>query len=892
MAILTLVLGLLAGICIATGLIFLFTSLRRLGRNWVELFFSLFAFSYAGANLTSIMEYKSTTLEGFMRIEDWTALFTVLTLIFLMWFVSAYTKTQPRIFMIVLTLVLGVVVSVAILNPKSIHNEIFGIVSTTLPWGETITQLDASESIWELIFFFCQLTIIGFLIFASVKQFRRGEVQDAIMLGIGLLFLVLALTFDMIFIDSGVLNFIYLGDYGFIPLLIVMAIQLSNDVIRTEEELASYRHNLEQMVNDQTQELRTASVMLERTERRVRALLDAPPDSAMLLTVDGNVLATNRFSASRLGLTVEDAIGKDVFDLFNPEIAAVRKNYQKEVVRLKQPKHWEDQRAGRFYDNHMYPILDEHEEVESVAVFAADITERKQAELALQESEAKYRYLVEKINEVIYALDSEGVVTYVSPAIEAMIGYSSKDVIGQHFSHFIPADTSGLVQGAIQSAMAGQSSTPTEYRIRTKSSGRRWVRISSQSIERAGQLVGVQGVITDISELKKTEGELQKNVSGLNRLIQIIENISLQPDITIALQQASEQIVDLFQARYMHIIYTSAKELELYIMSGFDAKIGPIEPNPIEYRLDQLPLTQQVIRQKEALISNDLDSLMVESKVRTFLTASQVTSIMLAPLMIKGNVIGVVTISRDKTKHMFDQLDLSLLEAITNYIAAAIENARLVYANIESAATEERNRLAHDLHDAVTQTIYSASLIAEVLPQVWDRNPDEGKRNLIKLRALVRGALAEMRTMLFELRPSALESAGIESLLGQLGDALHGRTRIQVQVECEDIPDLPAPVKVAIYRIAQEAVNNIIKHASATQTCIELKKQSGGILLRVWDDGFGFNPQNTLRGGLGLQIMQERADRIGGYLEIDSHAGQGTEVSVLWQDATQNESGA
>ena len=139
-------------------------------------------------------------------------------------------------------------------------------------------------------------------------------------------------------------------------------------------------------------------------------------------------------------------------------------------------------------------------------------------------------------------------------------------------------------------------------------------------------------------------------------------------------------------------------------------------------------------------------------------------------------------------------------------IAGAIENARLFEQAQEAGANEERDRLARDLHDAVTQTIYSATLIGEALPSVWERDPEEGQRNLLKLRQLVRGALAEMRTLLFELRPASLEHADLANLLRQLGDALTGRTRIPVEVIVDGEGDVPAEVKITIYRIAQEAV--------------------------------------------------------------------------------------
>ena len=199
-----------------------------------------------------------------------------------------------------------------------------------------------------------------------------------------------------------------------------------------------------------------------------------------------------------------------------------------------------------------------------------------------------------------------------------------------------------------------------------------------------------------------------------------------------------------------------------------------------------------------------------------------------------------------------------------------------------AAATQERTRLARDLHDAVTQTIYSASLIAEVLPSVWDRNPDEGKRNLVKLRQLVRGALAEMRTLLFELRPASLEAAELSTLLRHLGDALTGRTRIPVEFKLSENNPPPVDVKITIYRIAQEAFNNIAKHSEATRVSVELNVDDRNLDLVVSDNGRGFDPTMVAEDRLGIQIMSERAREIDARLQIESSKGNGTQVSATW----------
>ena len=230
------------------------------------------------------------------------------------------------------------------------------------------------------------------------------------------------------------------------------------------------------------------------------------------------------------------------------------------------------------------------------------------------------------------------------------------------------------------------------------------------------------------------------------------------------------------------------------------------------------------------------------------------------------------------------------LEQLVAERTAKLETAQeqLLVQTQEKAVMSERNRIARDLHDAVTQTIYSASLIAEVLPKIWERNPAEGQRNLVKLRQLVRGALAEMRTLLFELRPDSLEAADLSTLLSHLGDALTGRTRIPVSYQNVEDASPPTEVKVAIYRIAQEAFNNIAKHSEATQVNVELLSKVDQVTLSIQDNGRGFTPTELAEDKLGHQIMSERAREIDAKFDLNSSPGKGTLVSITWPDNKYN----
>ncbi len=208
----------------------------------------------------------------------------------------------------------------------------------------------------------------------------------------------------------------------------------------------------------------------------------------------------------------------------------------------------------------------------------------------------------------------------------------------------------------------------------------------------------------------------------------------------------------------------------------------------------------------------------------------------------------------------------------------------------QDAIVGERSRLARDLHDAVTQTLFSTSMIAEVLPDLWEINQDEGRRRLEELRQLTRGALAEMRTLLLELRPTALVQIPLHELLRQLCESLIGRARLPIEFSYQGDLDVPSEVKITIYRIAQEALNNIVKHAKATRVKVSLD-QSVGVQLDITDDGCGFDLSVVPADHLGLKIMCERAEAIQAECEINSTPGEGTRIWVFWKNTEKNNHG-
>jgi signal transduction histidine kinase len=258
-------------------------------------------------------------------------------------------------------------------------------------------------------------------------------------------------------------------------------------------------------------------------------------------------------------------------------------------------------------------------------------------------------------------------------------------------------------------------------------------------------------------------------------------------------------------------------------------------------------------------------------------TFTYVCSWMAVPLRLRDQVSGMLVIT-SKEEEAFTQHHATLALAIANQAAIAIENARLYAQAQELAAVEERQKLARELHDSVSQALYGIALGLHTASIQVERDPLKLPASLTDLLSLAEAALAEMRALIFELRPESLESEGLVVALAKQGAALQARHEMSVQTELCQEPALPLPAKQALYRIAQEALHNTVKHARASKVDLNLIQTAAAIILEIRDDGVGFDPQGSFPGHLGLRSMQEWVRELGGLLEIESAPGQGTYV--------------
>jgi PAS domain S-box-containing protein len=282
---------------------------------------------------------------------------------------------------------------------------------------------------------------------------------------------------------------------------------------------------------------------------------------------------------------------------------------------------------------------------------------------------------------------------------------------------------------------------------------------------------------------------------------------------------------------------------------------------------------------------------------------------MWVPMAIEGRLIGGLGVAHAR-RNYFTAHHAALALSMADQVAIAMVNAELYEHARTLAALQERQRLAQNLHDAVNQSLFSAGLIAEVLPRLWDRDPVEARQSLEDLRRLTRGALAEMRELLAELRPSVLTDSSLGDLLRQLANAFTGRTNVPASVTIAGEHVLSAGIQVALYRICQEALNNIAKHAGAGRVEIVLQYDTGAaevspsfphagspheivvssVEMRIRDDGHGFEPaRSSTTGHFGLGMMREHAEAVGAGLTVTSRPGHGTEIAVRWQAIPEQE---
>jgi signal transduction histidine kinase len=319
--------------------------------------------------------------------------------------------------------------------------------------------------------------------------------------------------------------------------------------------------------------------------------------------------------------------------------------------------------------------------------------------------------------------------------------------------------------------------------------------------------------------------------------------------------------------------------------SGFDQFIHAGMSDALVERLGPLPRTHGMLG---AMLADPspfrTDDVTKDSRFRGWWPDAhpRMRSFLGVPIVARGDIIGAFYLTDKEGAEGFDESDERLIEVLAAHAAIAIENARLFEASRELSVIEERNRIARDLHDAMTQNLFSLSLTAEAAAKLVQTDPTRAEAEIRRIRELARETQLELRSLIFELRPAQLDKDGLVSTIHKHLGVLARAHGMKDELRASGEARLGSAVELGLYRIVQEALNNVVRHAHAQSVEVDLDFGDDHVTVDVRDDGVGFDPSaRAIRERrLGLTSMRERAEELGGSITIDSSPGAGTTVRV------------
>jgi two-component system nitrate/nitrite sensor histidine kinase NarX len=673
---------------------------------------------------------------------------------------------------------------------------------------------------------------------------------------------------------------------------------LSHQVqITSRDEIGVLAAAFNQMVVN----LRDLIGQVRESEDRYRRLVELSFDAIIIYNSEGKLVYVNPPGVILLGApSAAELIGQPILGFTHPDSLEVMQRRVQQLRAGKGAPLTEEKLIrldGASIEVEVAAVPITYQGQPAVQTVIRDITERKRA----QEVKAQLAAIVESSNDAIIGKTLDGMIVNWNRGAQDLYGYSAEEAKGQSIAILVPPERSNELSGILERLKQGERIEQFETVRLRKDCRQIDVAVTISPIKDANdKIIGASTIAQDITERKARAAALEQRVEERTRefatLLEVAHNLASTLEMERLLGLILDQlkiVVDCFGATIYKV------EGETLIALAHRGPIPQQEVSELRFRVRQAGAFQQVILQQTPVIIPDiwddtpLADLFRESVSEGLeITFAYVRSWLGVPLTIKEQVIGMLGLHHDKPNY-YTSWHAKLAIAFANQAAIAIENARLYEQAQELAAIQERQRLAHDLHDAVSQSLFSASLSAEVLPRLWERHPEQGRLCLTELHRLTRSALAEMRTLLLELRPAALVETPLRDLLNQLAEAIASRALLSVTLTTDPHAPLSPEVQIALYRIAQEALNNVAKHAGASQVEVSLRslptlagqeEPKSRLELRIGDDGRGFDFDHIPPARMGLSIMRERAETIGATLKIESQIDQGTQVTVIWPE--------
>ncbi|MBN2044525.1 MAG: PAS domain S-box protein [Anaerolineales bacterium] len=507
--------------------------------------------------------------------------------------------------------------------------------------------------------------------------------------------------------------------------------------------------------------------------------------------------------------------------------------------------------------------------------------------------EQAYRQIFESASDAIIIIDLEtSLVIDANPAACSMHDVTREEFIGQQLAMYIHPESQPDFELYLQTAHSGSAyATSIKHIFRDgQSFDAEWHRTV---LTFNGRLCAL-GIVRDVSKRIQAEQLLKKQMETRTHeqetLLEISHTLAstlqLQPDLIL------EKLREIIEFSHGGLFVVENSSLVTLAMLGTPL---PELSLPLRIHLQGLEILAGLFRHNHPVRIADVRGDSPEAKALNSLLndgaavlLKGMQSWMWVPLAVKNRIFGCFGVAHEIRDH-FSPHHADLALSVANQAAITMANAELYEQAQTLAAFEERQRLARNLHDAINQSLFSASIIADVMPRLWERDQEQVHRSLGDLRRLIRGAQAEMRALLAELRPATLTDSELDDLIHLLGNALSGWIDIPVIIKAPEKVALPAEVQIAFYRVCQEALNNVAKHAKASLVEITLTHDDVVTELRIRDNGHGFDPEQTNPGHYGLKMMRERTEAIGGQLSVTSQPGHGTELVVRWINPSRKE---
>ena len=495
----------------------------------------------------------------------------------------------------------------------------------------------------------------------------------------------------------------------------------------------------------------------------------------------------------------------------------------------------------------------------------------------------QYRSIFESTSDGLLIFDLEGRLVDFNPAASRMHGHSPAS-----FGHLEPTDLIHANSITLFDQFLERVRADKEFHGRAVNLRRNGtpfhVEIDGTGFVYRGQphaLAVVRDVTEEVQAYQLLEERVQQRTRELATLLDasasIASTLELRPLLGLILDQLSK-VVDCTAAS---ILLLEKDELRNIVHRGSFAREGSSLPPFVGMEDRGLWAKMQG---NEPLIVNDIqgDGRLAQALRKTLEShpeGAQVRAWMGIPFTIQEKLGGWLLLYH-RQAGAYTSHHAALAQTIAHQAATAIENAHLFAQTRRFAALEERQRLARELHDSVSQVLYSIGLAGHTALTYLEQDPEQSVEPMRYVLSLADAGLAEMRALIFELRPDSLEKDGLVVALTRQAAALRARHELEVETELCDEPDLSLDVKETLYRIAREALNNVVKHAQADRVVIRLQHLCDEARLEVQDHGIGFDPQREYPGQMGLNSMRERAGELRGALEIESIIGKGTCIRV------------